>query len=171
VAVAIDIHTHLVPFDFPAYGGTHAKARWPLMQAADFGHRSVMIDGTVFRTVSQECWDIDRRHAATAAAGISHQVLSPIPELLSYWLEPHDAHSLCRHINDTIGKMVEGEPDLFPGLGCVPLQDADLSVCELQRLMSDGRFKGVEVGTNVNGVSIGYPRFEPFSRLQSHLAP
>jgi aminocarboxymuconate-semialdehyde decarboxylase len=53
VAVAIDIHTHLVPFDFPAYGGTHAKARWPLMQAADFGHRSVMIDGMVFRTVSR----------------------------------------------------------------------------------------------------------------------
>jgi aminocarboxymuconate-semialdehyde decarboxylase len=53
VAVAIDIHTHLVPFYFPAYGGTHAKARLLLMQAADFGHRSVMIDGMVFRTVSR----------------------------------------------------------------------------------------------------------------------
>jgi aminocarboxymuconate-semialdehyde decarboxylase len=53
VAVAIDIHMHLVPFYFPAYGGTHAKARLPLMQAADFGHRSVMIDGMVFRTVSR----------------------------------------------------------------------------------------------------------------------
>jgi aminocarboxymuconate-semialdehyde decarboxylase len=28
--------------------------------------------------------------------------------------------------------------------------------------MSAGRFKGVEIGSNVNGVAIGDPRFEPF---------
>jgi aminocarboxymuconate-semialdehyde decarboxylase len=162
VAAAIDIHTHVVPFDFPAYCGCHGAARWPQMQAADCGHRSVIIDGKVFRTVSQECWDIDRRRAAMAAAGISRQVLSPMPELLSYWLAREDALSLCRHINDTIGNMVDEAPDLFSGLGCVPLQDTELSIRELERLMSGGRFKGVEIGTNVNGVPIGDPRFESF---------
>ena len=162
MAAAIDIHTHVVPFDFPAYCGCHGAARWPQMQAADCGHRSVIIDGKVFRTVSQECWDIDRRRAAMAAAGISRQVLSPMPELLSYWLAREDALSLCRHINDTIGNMVDEAPDLFSGLGCVPLQDTELSIRELERLMSGGRFKGVEIGTNVNGVPIGDPRFESF---------
>jgi aminocarboxymuconate-semialdehyde decarboxylase len=47
-------------------------------------------------------------------------------------------------------------------LGCVPLQDLDLAIGELERLMSEGRFKGVEIGTNVNGVAIGDPRFESF---------
>ena len=152
MTVAIDIHTHVVPIDFPAYCGRHRETRWPQMRAADCGHRSVIIDGKVFRTVSQECWDIDRRRAAMAAARISRQVLSPMPELLSYWLAPDDALSLCRHINDTIGNMVEEAPDLFSGLGCVPLQDPESSIRELVRLMSGGRFKGVEIGTNVNGL-------------------
>jgi aminocarboxymuconate-semialdehyde decarboxylase len=69
---------------------------------------------------------------------------------------------LCQHINDTIGDMVDEAPELFSGLGCVPLQDMDLSIRELERLMSEGRFKGVEIGTNVNGAPIGDPRFEPF---------
>jgi aminocarboxymuconate-semialdehyde decarboxylase len=162
VTLAIDIHTHVVPIDFPAYGGRHGEARWPQMRDADCGHRSVIIDGKVFRTVSRECWDIDRRRAAMTAAGISHQVLSPMPELLSYWLASDDALSLCRHLNDTIGNMVDNAPDFFSGLGCVPLQDLDLAIGELERLMSEGRFKGVEIGTNVNGVAIGDPRFEPF---------
>jgi aminocarboxymuconate-semialdehyde decarboxylase len=162
VAAAIDIHTHVVPIEFPAYCGRHREARWPQMRAADCGHRSVIIDGKVFRTVSQECWDIDRRRAAMAAAEISRQVLSPMPELLSYWLAPEDTLSLCQHINDTIGDMVDEAPDLFSGLGCVPLQDPELSIRELERLMSGGRFRGVEIGTNVNGVPIGDPRFEPF---------
>ena len=162
MTVAIDIHTHVVPIDFPAYCGRHRETRWPQMRAADCGHRSVIIDGKVFRTVSQECWDIDRRRAAMAAAGISRQVLSPMPELLSYWLAPDDALSLCRHINDTIGNMVEEAPDLFSGLGCVPLQDPESAIRELERVMSGGRFKGVEIGTNVNGVPIGDPRFESF---------
>jgi hypothetical protein len=80
VAVAIDIHTHVVPIDFPAYCGQHGEARWPQMRAADCGHRSVTIDGKVFRTVSQECWDIDRRRAAMAAAGISR-----LPRLMFGW--------------------------------------------------------------------------------------
>jgi aminocarboxymuconate-semialdehyde decarboxylase len=132
------------------------------MRDADCGHRSVIIDGKVFRTVSQECWDIDRRRDAMAAAGISRQVLSPMPELLSYWFAPENALLLCRYINDTIGNIVDEAPDVFSGLGCVPLQDAGLAINELERLMSEGRFKGVEIGTNVNGTPIGDPRFEPF---------
>jgi aminocarboxymuconate-semialdehyde decarboxylase len=162
VAAAIDIHTHVVPGEFPAYCGRNREARWPQMRAAGCGHRSVIIDGKVFRTVSRECWDIDRRRAAMAASGISRQVLLPMPELLSYWLAPEDALALCCHINDTIGDMVDEAPDLFSGLGCVPLQDVELSIRELERLMSEGRFKGVEIGTNVNAIPIGDPRFEPF---------
>lgn len=115
MAGAIDIHTHVVPSEFPAYCGGHREARWPQMRAADCGHRSVIIDGKVFRTVSQECWDIDRRRAAMAASGISRQVLSPTPGLLSYWLAPEDTLSLCRHINDTIGEKKFGVTQLCLG--------------------------------------------------------
>ncbi len=161
--MAIDIHTHVVPFDFPPYAGSTAAGKWPEMAATpNCRHRNVMIDGKVFRTVTDECWDIARRLEHMAATGITRQVLSPMPELLSYWLPPEDALTLCRHVNGAIVAMVEQAPDKFAALGCVPLQDVDCAVRELERLMASGHFRGVEIGTNINGVPIGDSRLEPF---------
>lgn len=163
---AIDIHTHIVPAEFPAYAGKlvskHGGAQWPQMAAAhDCHHRQVMIDGKNFRTVSDECWDVERRAEAMAHMGIARQVLSPMPELLSYWLPLDDAQPLIRHVNDTIAAMVTRAPDRFIGLGGVPMQDPDVAARELERLMRDG-FRGVELGSNINGAALGDPRFESF---------
>ncbi|MGH6725055.1 MAG: amidohydrolase family protein [Pseudolabrys sp.] len=159
---AIDIHTHIVPAEFPAYSGKHGGAHWPSMQAAhDCHHKNVVIDGKNFRTVSDQCWDAARRAEAMADMGIARQVLSPMPELLSYWLPLDDAVPLIRHVNDTIAAMVARAPDKFVGLGGVPMQDPDTAARELERLMRDG-FRGVELGSNVNGAALGEPRFEPF---------
>jgi aminocarboxymuconate-semialdehyde decarboxylase len=158
-----DIHTHVVPESFPAYAGRHAKVRWPSMVPGhDCHHCNVMIAGKVFRTVTDECWSIGRRLEAMAKSRVERQVLSPMPELLSYWLEPEDAEALGRHVNDTIATMVSNGGGRFAGLGMVPLQDPERSARELERLMKSGSFRGVEIGTNINGVSIGDKRFEPF---------
>jgi aminocarboxymuconate-semialdehyde decarboxylase len=161
-SAAIDIHTHIVPAEFPAYAGRHGGAHWPSMAAAhDCHHKSVMIDGKNFRTVTDECWDVERRTEAMARMGLARQVLSPMPELLSYWLPLDDALPLVRHVNDTIAAMVARAPDKFIGLGGVPMQDPDAAVRELERLMRDG-FRGVELGSNVNGAALGDSRFEGF---------
>jgi len=159
---AIDIHTHIVPAEFPAYAGAHGASHWPSMQVTDdCHHKNVMIDGKNFRTVSDECWDVARRAEAMAGMGIACQVLSPMPELLSYWLPLDDAVPLLRHVNDTIAAMVARAPDKFIGLGGVPMQDPDAAIRELERLMRDG-FRGVELGSNVNGAALGEARFAPF---------
>jgi aminocarboxymuconate-semialdehyde decarboxylase len=159
---AIDIHTHIVPAEFPAYAGKHSGAQWPSMAPAhDCHHRQVMIDGKNFRTVTDECWDVERRAEAMARMSITRQVLSPMPELLSYWLPLDDALPLVRHVNDTIAAMVARDPSRFIGLGGVPMQDPDLAARELERLMRDG-FRGAELGSNVNGAALGDPRFESF---------
>jgi aminocarboxymuconate-semialdehyde decarboxylase len=160
---AIDIHTHVVPAQFPPYAGRHADARWPQMQETpDCRHRNVIIEGRNFRTVSEACWDVERRIEAMTQAGIARQVLSPMPELLSYWLADEDALAVGRHVNDTIAGMVARAPGRFVALGMVPLQNPELAARELERLMQGGVFRGVEIGTNVNGVPVGDPRFEPF---------
>ena len=159
---AIDIHTHIVPADFPAYAGKHGGAQWPHMEPGhDCHHKNVIIDGKNFRTVSDACWDVDVRKGAMAEMRITRQVLSPMPELLSYWLPLDDAVPLIRHVNDTIAGMIARDPARFAGLGGVPLQDPELAARELERLMRDG-FRGVEIGSNINGVPPGDPRFEPF---------
>lgn len=158
---AIDIHTHIVPEHFPP----HARAdhpHWPQMAHGGCGHASVMIGGRNFRTVTDECWNVERRTAAMTAAGIGRQVLSPMPELLSYWLDVEDAVTLGRHVNDSIASMVQAAPGRFAGLGMVPLQDPQRAARELEAIMATGLFRGVEIGSNVNGTIIGAAAFEPF---------
>ncbi len=160
--MGIDIHTHIVPYELPACPAAASATRWPEMQpGADCGHRHVVIAGKVFRTVSDECWNVSRRLGAMDAAGITTQVLSPMPELLSYWIETRDALVLGRAVNDAIGAMVEQAPGRFIGLGMVPMQNPEMAAREVEALMRDKRFRGIEIGTNVNGVSIADPRFAP----------
>ena len=160
---AIDIHTHIVPHDLPRYAGAFSGMSWPSMaESSQCHHRSVMIDGKIFRSVSHECWDVDQRLVQMDATAIGHQVLSPMPELLSYWMPPADALALCRYVNDVMVEMAARVPERFSALGAVPLQEPELAARELESLMATGHFSGVEIGTNVDGVVIGDARFEPF---------
>ncbi|MBP8308961.1 MAG: amidohydrolase [Burkholderiaceae bacterium] len=158
----IDVHTHFVPSEFPAYAGPGTGAQWPSMAPAHACHRHVMIDGKVYRTVSDQSWDAQVRRADMQRTGVTRQVLSPMPELLSYWLEPRDGASLCRFLNETLSAFVAADPASFTGLGAVPLQDVDLAIRELDHAMHTLGLAGVEIGTNVNGTAIGDRRFEPF---------
>ena len=93
---------------------------------------------------------------------VARQVLSPMPELLSYWLPLEDAKVLIRYLNEQIAEMIALAPDRFTGLGAVPLQDMDSAIVELDFLIKKLKFSGVEIASHVNGVSIGDARFEPF---------
>jgi aminocarboxymuconate-semialdehyde decarboxylase len=159
---AIDVHTHIVPGKFPAYIGRNVDVPWPSMAPADACHCHVMIQGKVYRTVHRSTFTLEDRLADMDRTGIALQCLSPMPELLSYWLPAEDARVLCRYLNDEIAGMVSRYPARFAGLGCVPLQDIDLALAELEYLVDILGFPGVEIASHVNGVSIGDARFEPF---------
>ena len=158
----IDIHTHVVPGSFPGYRGTRGAHQWPSMAPAQPCHCHVMINGASYRTVPDTSWLAAKRLPDMDEAALARQILSPMPELLSYWLPPEDAHVLLRHVNETIATMVSDAPTRFGGLGGVPLQDLDAAIAELEFLMRDLGLHGAEIGTHVNGVSIGDPQFEPF---------
>lgn len=158
----IDVHTHFVPGAFPAYAGTGAGVRWPSMAPAHACHRHVMLDGQVYRTVSHQCWEPSVRLADMERTGVERQVLSPMPELLSYWLAPQDGAALCRFLNESLAEFTAGDPQHFIGLGAVPLQDVDAAIRELDHAVNRLGLAGVEIGSNVNSVVIGDPRLEPF---------
>lgn len=158
----VDAHTHWVPERFPAYVGARKGVAWPSMAPADSAcDRHVMIEGRIYRTVPDACWDAGRRNEAMRATGVTHQVVSPMPELLSYWLAADDALSLTRFMNDELAAMVGADRMRFTGLGAVPLQDVELAIQELERCMGLG-LAGVELGSNINGKPLGHPDHEPF---------
>lgn len=158
----IDIHTHVVPETFPPYAGRGTNIPWPAMADAHACHKHVMIQGKVYRTVSEGCWSVPRRIEDMGAMQVARQAISPMPELLSYWLPLDDAKTMLRYLNEQIAAMIARAPDRFVGLGAVPLQDIDAALLELEYSLKKLHFSGVEIASHVNGVSIGDARFEPF---------
>ena len=158
----VDVHAHVIPENFPAYLGRIVPSDWPSMAPAHQCHRHVMISGKVYRTVSDRCWDVARRIEDMGAMGLGLQAISPMPELLSYWMAPNDAAQLLRFMNEKIAEMVGMSGGRLVGLGAVPLQDMALALAELDYLVDKLGLAGVEIGSNINGKPPGAPEFAPF---------
>ena len=146
----IDVHTHIVPEHFPPAGNRASARRWPFMDHFETARARVMIAGENFRTVTEQCWNPARRIGDIAKEGVDAQVISPMPELLSYWFTPEDSLEFGRYTNEFIATMVQSSPKTFYGLGMVPLQDPDLAAKELARLKQMG-LAGIELGSNILG--------------------
>jgi aminocarboxymuconate-semialdehyde decarboxylase len=113
-----------------------------------------MVEGKVFRVIDSRSWDAARRLDDMAADDVSVQVVSPMPELLSHWLQPVDADALCRHVNEGIAALCAGHPRHFIGIGMVPMQDVSLAVRRMDEFRALG-LRGIEIGTHINGVALG----------------
>jgi aminocarboxymuconate-semialdehyde decarboxylase len=161
-ACGIDIHAHVIPASFPRSVKTPEPDGWPSMEPAQHCHRHVMIAGRIYRTVSDRCWDVPKRISDMQEMGLALQVVSPMPELLSYWMDAASADDLLRYINDQTAEMISHSGGSLAGLGAVPLQDLDRAIAELHRVKRGLGFPGVEIGSNVNGKPIGAPEFDPF---------
>src|SRR5882757_3635044 len=129
---SIDIHTHIVPQDLPTPDGA-VPSDWPLIEHTSCGHANIMISGKLFRTITDAAWSVPRRIADIAEMGISRQAISPMPELLSYWLPLDKARVLLRHVNETIAAMVTESPAHMIGISVMPLQDVGAAIVELHR--------------------------------------
>ncbi|WP_428912020.1 amidohydrolase family protein [Niallia sp. Krafla_26] len=160
----IDVHTHFVPEVLPAMADRLGDHRWPATkcQCGKSHHKQIMISGKNFRTITDQCWSPQRRIEDMDHEDVTVQVLSPMPELLSYWFKAEDTLEFSRSINAELSAFIQNDPARFLGLGMVPLQDPELAAKELKRLKNEFGLKGVEVGTNINGKSIGDPFFDPF---------
>lgn len=121
-----------------------------------------MIGETPFRKLDARSWDVARRLEDMDREGVDMQVLSPMPELLSYWLDLADAQILCDATNHFIASMVSAAPSRLRGLGSVPLQDPEAAARMLRRLKAEFGFSGVEIGSNINGKLLGAAEFDPF---------
>ena len=76
-----------------------------------------------------------------------------------YWLSPETGLEAARLANDGIAQMVAKRPDRLRGLAHLPMQDTDAAIAELERVVREYGFKGVEVGTSIEGRPLADPRF------------
>lgn len=158
----IDVHTHILPKDIPdwkskfGYGGFISLDHHKPCCA-----RMLKDDGQFFREIDDNCWNPEKRIEECDASGVNVQVLSTVPVMFSYWAKPVDGAEVAKYLNDDIAEIVSDFPLRFIGLATVPMQETTLAIRELERCKQNG-FAGVEIGTNVNQLNLGEPRFFDF---------
>jgi aminocarboxymuconate-semialdehyde decarboxylase len=158
----IDVHCHIVPAEFPAAPPSCSAEQWPTMDHRANNQAAVMIGGKEFRLIDSRCWDTARRIADMNDEDVGTQVISPMPELLSYWLAPQATLAMSRFMNQSIAEIARRQPDRFLGMGMVPLQDPELAAKELASLRDDYGLVAVEIGSNIGKKSPGEAFFDPF---------
>jgi aminocarboxymuconate-semialdehyde decarboxylase len=106
--------------------------------------------------------DTAPRIADMDAMGVDIQVLAPFVSQNYYWTEADLGLQLARLQNERLAEAVDQHPDRFAAIGTVPLQHTASAVAELERVVGNLGFKGVQISSNVDGVDLDDPRFVPF---------
>lgn len=112
-------------------------------------------------TINEQLTCVERRLEDMDRMDIDIQAVSPVPLQYYYALPPEMGRTATRLINDEIAAVAAVHPERFVGLGGLPMQDPQMAVTELERVMGDLGFKGIELCTNVNGEELSAERFRP----------
>jgi aminocarboxymuconate-semialdehyde decarboxylase len=84
----IDMHAHIAPEHFPIKTGTPSAGLWPSMEHLASGDVDMYIGDKMFRKFADTVWDSVTRSDALPGIGVDKQVLSPLPQLLMYHIDP-----------------------------------------------------------------------------------
>ena len=160
-AVVIDIHAHVMtPEAEEIAAPLFTPDKDPFIGFS--GPTSDAYNRTHFAEIVPSLTQPEQRLRDMDRMGVDIQAISVVPPQYFYWAEPQIGAKLSGMVNDRLFEIVQGHPDRFVGLGTLPLQDVDLALGELERVVEELRFGGLEICTNVNGVDFDDPRFVPF---------
>lgn len=158
----IDTHTHILPRHMPRWTEKFGYGNFiHLEDGSRPGFARMMQGDKFFREIASNCWDEQERMAEYATHKTQVQVVCTIPVMFSYDARAEDALTLGQFLNDHLAQLVAEHPQHYVALATVPMQDPDLAIRELERARDTGH-KGVQIGSNINGLNLSEPRFFPF---------
>jgi aminocarboxymuconate-semialdehyde decarboxylase len=160
--LTIDIHCHLGTPEAGELGAPHSRPEYEpynyFMGAASRAHNAEM-----FPTIRAQLNEPAARIEPMDAMGVQIQGLSTFVSEYMYWAPAKIGAEAARMQNDKLAQAAVDFPDRFVPCGAtVPLQDVDLAVAEMDRVVDELGFKGLQIGGTIDGHNLDEPRFRPF---------
>lgn len=158
----IDVHCHLATLASRAPVEPHRRPEYEpyeyFMGAESKAHNSEAVPGIMdaLTKPSARIEHMDRM-------GVDIQGLSTFVSEYFYWAPAKEGAKSARIQNDNLAAAVADRPDRFVAMGAtVPLQDVDSAIDEMDRVVDDLGFRGLQIGGTVDGHNLDEARFRPF---------
>ena len=153
----IDLHNHVVPQTVVDALAKHPERYGMGIEEKD-GKRWFNSHGRLAE-LSPVFYDADAKVEWMDRNQLDIAAISVGPPIYFYWLSPEIGLEAAKLANDGIAQMVAKRPDRLRGIAHLPMQDPDAAITELERVVREYKFKGVEVGTSIEGVELANPKF------------
>ena len=154
----VDAHCHII---VPEITARSVPENWrPVLDTQD-GRPSIRFRGRPLTSVLSEFSDTSVMLDVAASTGVSHLLLSPWISLVPVDAAADEARLVCQVQNESLARLVAGQPGRLSAVGAVPVQDPPLAARELPGLLAAG-LRGVEVPSSVGRRYLGDDFFLPF---------
>jgi len=154
----IDAFCHILPFRYIEALQKMSKAPMRVFQVGRYGMapQPAMVD------VEARLRIMERHEGYVQVLNTS---LPPPEDMTS----PKDTVDLAKIANDGMAELVYKYPDRFVGAtACLPLNDINAAMKELDRAIVELKFKGVQITTTIMNKPLDSPEFEPIFERMSH---
>ncbi|MFS0823885.1 amidohydrolase family protein [Bacillus sp. 1P02SD] len=157
-----DFHTHLIPPDVITWLKDHqhtVNAKW-IQKEANKNEFLVVNEKWGFE-LKQAFIDSHLYLVEQAKAGVTHSVVSPIPQLFLYDFPDDISSDISLVYNRSLAQLTKAAPQKISALGTVPLTNPDKAAQILNEGMNLG-LKGVIIGPGLPGRMLSDEFFTPF---------
>jgi predicted TIM-barrel fold metal-dependent hydrolase len=144
----VDVFTHVIPLKYK-------EALYKKMPPNAYPLRLIEAYPSLF--------DLDVRFRIMDKYDGLVQVITTGAPAIEDAVGPKDAVELAKIANDEMAELVYKYPDKFvAAVTCLPINDIDASLRELDRSINDLGFRGVQIHSDINGKPLDSPEFAPF---------
>lgn len=107
---------------------------------------------------------VEQRQRDMMAMGVDRQVIAPAPGQQHYWADPPLLAEISAQQNDHVAALVAQAPEVFVGLGTLPMTDTEASVAEIDRATSDLGMRAFQIDSRVMERELSDQSLDPIYR-------
>lgn len=161
----VDLHNHVIPETIVEAWREQPDLYQTKVEGE--GHKRVFVRGKVRFDLEPEFYDADAKVESMDRKKIDIAYISPGPQTFFYGLKGEQAAKTARIVNEGVARMVQARPDRLRGMATLPMQEPELAIAELERVVKEYGFKAVEIATAIGQEELADTKFRPvLKRLQ-----